>query len=206
MRLRIESWGSLVTKKPKSPNQLPPEQTKLWSKVAETITPLKNRPAAPTLPPRRSFFKTIEEMPLPASWGVGTSPDPAPMLDKKDHRRLTQGRLPIDQTLDLHGMNQDQAYAQLKRRVEMAIKHGNRTLLIVTGKGGKRWSQSEDNCVSSRKRADFDQFGGVLKRMVPLWLSSPELSFYIHSYGPAAKEHGGDGALYVRLRREKRNS
>ena len=57
--------------------------------------------------------------------------------------------------------------------------------------------------VAYRTRNEFEQHGGVLKRMVPLWLAGPELKPFIHSYGPAAQEHGGDGALYVVLRKQR---
>jgi DNA-nicking Smr family endonuclease len=41
----------------------------------------------------------------------------------------------------------------------------------------------------------------VLKQMVPRWLNEPELSALIASVRPAHVRHGGDGALYVYLRK-----
>jgi DNA-nicking Smr family endonuclease len=38
---------------------------------------------------------------------------------------------------------------------------------------------------------------------VPRWLSEPEFSQWVVSFAPASKRHGGEGALYVRLRRGK---
>lgn len=189
-----------MSKRPK----LPKDQQALWGKVTDTVDPLRERPSAPDLPPRKYFEKPFSDRALPAEWGDGAGlTSPEPQLDRKDHRRLTQGRLMIDRTIDLHGSTQDQAFARLKGQVETCVRHDNRVILVVTGKGGRRWNQTDDDCVGQRKREDFDQFGGVLRRMLPLWLNGPELSPFIHSYGPAAKEHGGEGALYVRLKRHK---
>jgi DNA-nicking Smr family endonuclease len=42
---------------------------------------------------------------------------------------------------------------------------------------------------------------GVLKRMVPQWLGQPEFRSMIISLEPASIAHGGEGALYIRLRK-----
>lgn len=144
----------------------------------------------------------IEDRPLSADWHIVDSPDPTPHLDRKTRRKLTKGRQDVDRSVDLHGLNQEQAFRQLKSVVEGAIKRGDKTLLVVTGKGGARFQQtSADAPAQYRTRADFDQFGGVLKRMLPIWLEGAELKPFIESYGEAAKEHGGEGAFYVLLRR-----
>jgi DNA-nicking Smr family endonuclease len=43
----------------------------------------------------------------------------------------------------------------------------------------------------------------VLKRQVPLWLALPEFRVLVVGFGAAAIGHGGDGALYVRVRRAR---
>lgn len=185
-----------------SRRKLSKDDQQVWEKVKESITPLEGRPAAPEIAKRHYFEKSIEDQPLPSEWLIGKPSTPNPRLDKNIRRQIRTQKRMIEKTLDLHGMNQDNAYGALKTALENAAKREMKTLIIVTGKGGKRWTQSEASNIAYRKRADFDQYGGVLKRMVPLWLSSPDLAPFVHSYSEAGKEHGGAGALYVILRRK----
>jgi DNA-nicking Smr family endonuclease len=60
-------------------------------------------------------------------------------------------------------------------------------VLVITGKGGR-------NAVSQ---------GGILKRAVPLWLALPEFRAYVVGFGRAHDVHGGEGAIYIRLRRTR---
>lgn len=188
-----------MSRRKKTNPSLSPDDEKLWQAVTTTVTPLEGRSFAP-LAPRLKFEKPVSEQPLPAEWYQGTPSRPAAKLDRHMRRQIKTGRRPIGKTLDLHGMNQDQAFQALKSAIENAIRYEMRALIVVTGKGGARWAQSDAHCVSQRKRSDFDQFGGVLKRMVPLWLSSADLAPFVHSYSEASKEDGGAGALYVVLR------
>jgi DNA-nicking Smr family endonuclease len=173
----------------------------IWRKVTETVTPLGGRPDAPPLPPRRMIRPSDAPRGLPMEWHTRPGPNPDPVIDRKTRRQIATGRQEVDRSVDLHGMTQDVAFATLRRVVEGAVKRGDKTLLVVTGKGGKRFAQLGDVPVAYRTRGEFDQLGGVLRRMVPLWLEGPELKPFIQSYGPASQEHGGDGALYVLLRR-----
>ncbi|WND03704.1 Smr/MutS family protein [Temperatibacter marinus] len=183
-----------------SRKKLSPEDDRLWQAVTNTVTPLEDRPEGADLPKRRFFEKSLDTTALPSEWYEGMAHPPKPMLDKHIKRQIKRKKRTIDRTLDLHGMNQDQAYTALKAAVENAVKSEIRTLIVVTGKGGRRWTQSESASLWSRKREEFDQFGGVLKRMVPLWLASQDLAPFVHSYSEASKDHGGAGALYVVLR------
>lgn len=173
----------------------------IWQKVTDTITPLDGRPDAPPIKPRRMVRDLREGQELPSEWHSRPSPTPDARIDRKTRRQITTGRQDVDRSVDLHGMTQDQAFRVLKSTVEGAVRRGDKTLLVVTGKGGKRFSQLEATPAAYRTRNDFEQHGGVLKRMVPLWLNGTELKPFIQSYGPAAQEHGGEGALYVLLRR-----
>ena len=173
---------------------------KLWESVKKTVRPLnKNnqQPPSPVPLPRIE----IKSTPLPDSWFTGAGLTPERTIHKKVKRQLSKGLRPVDRSLDLHGMTQEKAYTVLVRTVHACIKNGDRTLIVVTGKGGKRFVQTGQSA-AYRTRADFDQFGGVLKRMVPLWLESEDLRPFVHSYSVAGKEHGGEGALYVLLRRK----
>ncbi|TNE65168.1 MAG: hypothetical protein EP335_06380 [Alphaproteobacteria bacterium] len=173
----------------------------LWDTVAATVTPLGARPDAPPIPPRRMVRPLEREAELPSEWFAGTGPAPDTSIDRKTRRRLARGHMAVSRSVDLHGMSQETAQRLLKRTIEDAVRAGEKALIVVTGKGGRRFSQIGDIPAAFRTRESFNQFGGVLKRMVPLWLEGPELRPFIQSYGTAAIEHGGEGALYVLLRR-----
>lgn len=175
---------------------------KLWQAVTKDVEKLGERPAGAAIPPRKMIIRLDEERPLSADWFNGTPPEPDARIDRKTKRKLATGAQEVDRSIDLHGRTQEQAYGVLKSSIEGAIRRGDKTLLVVTGKGGARFSQIDaETPVAYRTRGDFDQLGGVLKRMVPEWLNGAELKPFIQSYGPASKEHGGDGALYILLRK-----
>jgi DNA-nicking Smr family endonuclease len=73
-----------------------------------------------------------------------------------------------------------------------AQAQGHRLVLVITGKGRAResWPAPDER--------------GVLRRLVPQWLALPELRVLVLGFEPAQRTHGGDGALYVRLRRTGR--
>ena len=174
----------------------------LWQALTKTVTPLEDRPDAPKVKPRKMLGQRYDDRPLAVDWHIGDSPDPSPRVDRKTRKRLGKGKQEVDRSIDLHGLTQDQAFRHLQSVIEGAVKRGDKTLLVVTGKGGARFSQTGfDTPIANRTRADFDQFGGVLKRMLPIWLEGAELKPFIEAYGEAAKEHGGEGAQYIILRR-----
>jgi DNA-nicking Smr family endonuclease len=45
---------------------------------------------------------------------------------------------------------------------------------------------------------------GVLRRLVPHWLSEPSFRLHVVSFTESAWKHGGSGALYVTIRRASR--
>lgn len=108
--------------------------------------------------------------------------------------RLRRGLLEPDAKLDLHGMTEAAAYRALTRFLAGAQQRGNRLILVVTGKGNPRKEESTSWMTSPH---------GVLKQMVPRWLKEPELAPMIASTRSAHVRHGGDGALYVYLRKSR---
>ncbi len=106
-------------------------------------------------------------------------------------QRVARGREPIDARIDLHGMTQSRAHAVLFDFLRRAQADGARIVLVVTGKGAKRG------------QGDGGAERGVLKRQVPHWLSLPEFRPLIVGFDDAHIGHGGEGALYVRLRRQR---
>ncbi|MEI2299120.1 Smr/MutS family protein [Ensifer sp. MJa1] len=104
-------------------------------------------------------------------------------LERPVKRKLAKGHLTLEARLDLHGMIQSEAHGLLLQFLLRAHERGLRHVLVITGKGTSFGSD------------------GALKRAVPLWFSLPEFRPLISSYEPAARNHGGEGALYVRLAR-----
>lgn len=182
----------------------------LWDAVTKGIRPLKNRPVTPPLPKNRanrlkssgSFAaaKSVRDRSFIPDSGT---PLPVGTIDRRSRRRLSRGHMQIDSTVDLHGLTQDRALHRLRTHLEAAVRRGERCVLIVTGKGGTHKPQLGADPVQFRRRDAFNLGSGVLRRMVPIWLSSTELSHLVYASGPAADGHGGDGALYVLLRKRE---
>jgi DNA-nicking Smr family endonuclease len=105
--------------------------------------------------------------------------------------RVARGREGIDGRLDLHGLTQSEAHAALVHFLRNGSARGARLVLVITGKGsGDRDTPGEGG-------------RGVLRRQVPHWLGLPELRSLVIGFEPAHATHGGEGALYVRLRRPR---
>lgn len=107
-----------------------------------------------------------------------------PDLDRKTHKKLAKGRIDIDARIDLHGMTQEVAHHRLSNFIAASRNSGLRHLLVITGKGRSAGGP------------------GVLRRMVPMWLTTEPLKHLVSGYSNSALQHGGEGALYVRLKRK----
>ena len=104
--------------------------------------------------------------------------------------RFRQGRLEIDGKVDLHGRTQAEAHDALHAFIHRAHRAGKRCLLVITGKGGVKTLGGE----ATR---------GILRQSVPRWLNEPGLRRFILAFDHARPQHGGEGALYVLLKRER---
>jgi DNA-nicking Smr family endonuclease len=183
--------------------QLSDEEEALWAGFTRAIKPLKSaKPRAKTTlkssatPPAITTpaASQTRSRPIAPRETPRLSPPLAPLGRRLKHR-VARGREPIDARLDLHGMTQQEAHAALLRFLHRAQASGAKTALVVTGKGLRR--------SSSRAEYDTDDRPGVLKRQVPLWLALPEFRQLVVGFDDAHVGHGGEGALYVRLRRGK---
>lgn len=128
---------------------------------------------------------------VPARHYLAQTDNPDRPIEPRLRKRITRGREEISQTIDLHGLRQDEARHALINFLNRAQKSGTRTVLVITGKG------------KSSKRT-FAAIGapvgdGVLRQMVPQWLH--QMPSLVSGVSPADRHHGGSGALYVRLRR-----
>jgi len=108
--------------------------------------------------------------------------------------RLRRGAMAPDARIDLHGMTQQAAHRTLFAWLATAHARGHRLVLVITGKGNPKNGENAPWMMSPH---------GVLKQMVPRWLNEPGLAALIASSGPAHARHGGEGALYVYLRKRR---
>jgi DNA-nicking Smr family endonuclease len=176
------------------------EERALWSGFTRSITPLQNSrpvkspvkaPAGPASKRSDSSETATHAQLRPSASRVApaaaaTSPPLMP-LGRRLKQRVARGREPIGARLDLHGLTQRQAHDELLRFLRYAQEGGAKVALVVTGKG------------SVGREAASER--GVLRRQVPLWLALPEFRRLIVGFEDAHASHGGQGALYVRLRR-----
>jgi len=180
------------------PRRLTDRERTLWAQVTRALTPLQRRPPSveptpppvppsePPQPPRRAAPVAPRRSPAAAD----PKPAPVPRLDRRLTQRLARGRIALDARIDLHGLTQAEAFAQLTAFLRRARRDGARIVLVITGKGAIGESDGSPR--------------GVLRRQVPLWLSASGLHQDVIAFAPAHAEHGGSGALYVRLRRAPR--
>ena len=112
-------------------------------------------------------------------------PPPLTPLGRRLKQRIGRGKEAIDGRLDLHGLTQSQAHAALLRFLRSASERDARLVLVITGKGAREGER------------------GVLKRVVPQWLGLPEFRMLVIGYEDAHVAHGGEGALYIRIRRTR---
>ena len=176
---------------------LSPEDRALWARVTHDVTPLtEQRTDSLGL----SDLKDNEGQPQWSKPHEQYSAEPpkittqypsylhgqAPGLDKRTQMRLRRGQVVIEARLDLHGMTQSEAHERMCRFLEDSRNSGYRTVLVITGKGLRRDGQI-----------------GILRSAVPRWLNEPPLRDWIRAFDHATPRDGGEGALYILLRRRK---
>lgn len=128
--------------------------------------------------------------------GMGAEDHSSRQLDGRNMGRLKKGKITIDATLDLHGMNQAQAHARLNRFVSDARERGLRCLLVITGRGQRDYENAQASADPFHKK-------GILRKNLPIWLAQEPLKSLVLQYKTAKRQHGGDGAFYLYLRRDR---
>jgi DNA-nicking Smr family endonuclease len=182
--------------------RLSEDEHKLWHVVTRSIAPLKRKPSGPLraeappaagerMPPAPPPRRRAEPAPKTVSKPVAPKPAlPVIGLDRRQKHRLARGTDTIDSRIDLHGKTQSEAHMALLGFLRHAQAQGARYVLVITGKG---------------RVSGPGQHGehGILKRQVPMWLRLPEFRAHVLAVEDAHATHGGEGALYVRLRRAR---
>ncbi len=113
-------------------------------------------------------------------------------LEKNTLKKIKKGKIKIESILDLHGCTLTESKKKVANFIFESHENNKRLLLIITGKGKKK---SPDN--------SWGENLGKLKKTVPLWLNSDQLSQYILWYDVATPQNGGEGALMVYLRKTR---
>ena len=158
----------------------------LWTNVTRAIKPLH------AITPNRldqevaGDADAVRPPPARAASAAPVPDAPLALLGRRLGHRVARGKLAIDARLDLHGLTQNEAHAVLLRFLRNAQMRGARLVLLITGKG---------------VRGEGER--GVLKRQVPHWLEAPEFRAYVVGFQGAHAAHGGEGALYVWVRRAR---
>lgn len=171
------------------PRKLQPDEARLWGHVTATVRPRPGR-----LPPKIEAEtpakpKVGDETParIPVSQPKAArakpkAPQPPERIEPGRHRRIVRGHEPLEARIDLHGLTYDRARASLEAFLLRVWDEGYREALVITGKG----TQGE----------------GIIRRYTPEWLAAPPLRDIVAGVSSAHRRHGGDGALYVALKRK----
>lgn len=182
----------------------PDDDHALWHHVTRSIKPLRPpraksraKPQAKPIAPPEAAVSATEKARATAPSTPAAAPPRKPALreltpgvvhdvDKRTAQRLGRGQLAIDGRLDLHGLTQTEAHARLAGFIRRSVAAGHRCVLVITGKGYKPSGET-----------------GVLRQAVPRWLNEAALRPHIVALRHAQPKDGGEGALYVLLRRER---
>lgn len=180
---------------------LSPDDRRIWARVTGSVKekvvkkPLRFTPGAieadpPAVPLTRASGKAPPKFVRPPTPAPVAAPSPVGQrsrgvpeeLEPRRKRRLSRERDPIEAKIDLHGYGRFQAQDALTAFLIGAQARGYRSVLVVTGQGRRGGT-------------------GIIRASVHEWLSAPGLRTVVSGFAPAARHHGGDGALYVTIRR-----
>jgi DNA-nicking Smr family endonuclease len=175
------------------------EEMQLWREVTGDVSHLAETDAreaeTPDKAPRKKYASapTSPGPAVRANRALASAPmlelrhDAQPGLDKRTAARLRRGQLPVEGRLDLHGLTQNEAHRALTAFLAASRDAGRRCVLVITGKG-----LGPDGSV------------GVLRAAVPRWLNEASNRRHVFAFRQAVPRDGGEGALYVLLKRQRR--
>lgn len=182
------------------PRTITPEERALWARVIATVTPIAREPVPAKAPAPKPPVPVVTE-PAPVARVKGRvppapTPKPRPVppptdtLDGSWDRRLGRGLVGPQSSIDLHGHTLASAHARLDRGLEVAIARGDRVLLLITGK-------------PPRPESERPHARGAIRAAVGDWLAGSRHGDRIAAVRNAHPRHGGLGALYIVLKRQR---
>ena len=172
------------------------DEAHLWAKVMATVKPLRAVSVAAHLPepPPPPAARAIAAMPMAGSDRTRSMPPAgrvaANTLDGSWDKRILKGMIMPDSSIDLHGHTLASAHAMLDDGLDRAIRRGDRVLLLVTGK-------------PPRPESERPHARGAIRAAVTDWLAASRHADSIAAVRGAHPRHGGQGALYLVLRRNR---
>lgn len=162
---------------------LRPEEQRIWSMVAATVHPLTPRGDARS-PRPQSLDAAVRIEPARLAPSAKSPREKVEGIEPNRRHRIAREREAIGGRIDLHGLTQERARTALEAFLLRAWDEGWRAVLVITGKGV--------------------QGDGVLRKQAPAWLGAPHLAHIVAGLSEAHRHHGGEGALYVALKRKPR--
>lgn len=188
--------------------KLTPDESRLWQRLTQSVRPMPpvrmpeidDRPAAPSASDD-SDARRDEAAPRSAVQRRVVTTKPSGQThrqpvtqagDPRQSRHVSRGRRPIDATLDLHGLSQEQAFVALSRFLEQARAIGHATVLVITGKGAP----------DADAKPGYQVSRGILRRRFLDWADGP-FREHISSISQSHQRHGGSGAFYVFLKKRR---
>jgi DNA-nicking Smr family endonuclease len=191
----------------RAPRGLTTGEQAAWAHLASSVKPLpgKKRPEVPALPkvaapvPTKTVMAAKPVKPIGKPRAPLHQPLAAPPpryagedpkgLDSHWDRRMKAGRLDPDLTLDLHGHTLDTAYDRIMGGLDQARMMGARVVLVVAGR-----ERPVDPADRMAKR-------GAIRAKLLDWLAASRHADTITAVRRAHIRHGGEGALYLILKR-----
>lgn len=168
------------------------DEEALWDALTRSVRPLRpgqRRPAPVATPtPTPKIGLTPPPRPATPAKPVATS---AATLDSSWERRIRSGSLTPEMSIDLHGHSLAAAHNRLNQALAQALAQDARIMLVVTGKPPK-------NAVGAGTARR-----GAIRGEIGHWLETSPYADRIASVRIAHPRHGGDGAIYLILRRKK---
>jgi DNA-nicking Smr family endonuclease len=187
------------------PRGLSDTEASAWAQLAASVTPLKGRKAPPIDagdPIKPEATRANQPVSAPPPTQTPTPPRSGPGapaarerqeggLDSHWNRKLKAGQIAPDLTLDLHGYGLDGAYDRIMSGLDQARDMGARLVLVVAGR-----ERPVDPADRQTKR-------GAIRAKLLDWLAASRHADAIAAVRRAHIRHGGEGALYLVLRRAR---
>ena len=170
------------------------KDTQFWLETVKDIKPATNTAFVPakSAPKIRinehRYFAVKQEF---STYSKALEDNEFGGIDKATLKKFKKEEFPVEAVLDLHGLTEDAAFVRVDEFIPRCYALGKRCVIIVTGKG---YHQAEDDVFAVR---------GVLRKLVPQWLGQPRLRAMILVHKHPSERLGGQGALYILLRRNK---